>query len=69
MSYLWCIWLGLPGLVKMCISVMWCMPASRLGHETKHFNVGSYRRKQRGEDEIQEADFFDHNNTVGTLLC
>ena len=36
----------------------------RLGHETRHFNVGSYRRKQRGEDEIQNADLFDHKSKV-----
>ncbi len=36
----------------------------RLGHDTRHFNVGQYRRKQRGEDEIQDASFFDHKNPV-----
>ena len=35
----------------------------RLGHTTRHFNVGQYRRKQKGED-LQDAAFFDHNNTV-----
>ena len=38
--------------------------ACRLGHDTRHFNVGQYRRKQRGEDEIQDASFFDHKNPV-----
>ena len=36
----------------------------RLGHDTRHFNVGQYRRKQRGDDEIQDASFFDHKNPV-----
>ena len=36
----------------------------RLGHETKHFNVGSYRRKQRTDLEVQNADLFDHKNAV-----
>ena len=35
----------------------------RLGHTTRHFNVGQYRRKQKGDD-LQDAAFFDHNNTV-----
>jgi hypothetical protein len=35
-----------------------------LGHDTRHFNVGQYRRKQRGDDEIQDASFFDHKNPV-----
>ena len=40
-----------------------CM-SCRLGHETRHFNVGSYRRKQRGEAEIQDASLFDHKCKV-----
>ena len=36
----------------------------RLGHDTRHFNVGQYRRKQRNEDEIQDASMFDHKNPV-----
>ena len=34
-------------------------PSPRLGHPTRHFNVGKYRRKQREEGEVQSADFFD----------
>ena len=34
----------------------------RLGHPTRHFNVGQYRRKQKGEADVQDAAFFDHNN-------
>ncbi len=33
--------------------------ARRLGHPTRHFNVGKYRRKQRQQDEVQNASFFD----------
>ncbi len=42
--------------------------ARRLGHPTSHFNVGQYRRKQRGEYEVQDAAFFDHKNTVNSWL-
>jgi len=34
------------------------------GHTTKLFNVGSYRRLQRGQDEVQDAAFFDQKNEV-----
>lgn len=34
------------------------------GHETKHFNVGQYRRKQNEQSNVQDASFFDHNNPV-----
>ena len=37
----------------------------RLGHDTKHFNVGQYRRVQKTASEIQNASFFDPNNEVG----
>ena len=37
----------------------------RLGHDTKHFNVGQYRRVQKTTSEIQNASFFDPNNEVG----
>lgn len=40
----------------------------RLGHDTKHFNVGQYRRVQKGDEEMQDAQFFDPNNEVNTLL-
>lgn len=39
----------------------------RLGHTTRHFNVGQYRRKQKGDD-LQDAAFFDHNNTVSPYI-
>ena len=41
----------------------------RLGHDTRHFNVGQYRRKQRGDDELQDASFFDHKNPVRQRLA
>lgn len=28
-----------------------------------HFNVGNYRRRDKGE-ELQDASFFDHHNPV-----
>ncbi len=40
-------------------------PAPRLGHATRHFNVGSYRRRQKDSTEVQDASFFDHRNEVG----
>ena len=37
----------------------------RLGHETRHFNIGQYRRMQsRGKHESHDASFFDHTNLV-----
>lgn len=42
-------------------------PASRLGHDTRHFNVGAYRRTQKGADDVQDASFFDHANEVWAL--
>lgn len=41
-----------------------CRPCRRLGHDTAHFNVGNYRRKQKGADEVQDAAFFDSHNPV-----
>ena len=38
----------------------------RLGHVSKHFNVGWYRRKIKSDydGDDQDAAFFDHNNEV-----
>ena len=36
-----------------------------MGHPTGHFNVGQYRRKIKEGAELQDAEFFDHNNPVG----
>ena len=41
----------------------------RLGHDTKHFNVGQYRRVQKTASEVQDASFFDPNNEVASHLC
>src|SRR5690349_181943 len=40
----------------------------RLGHETRHFNVGQYRRRQNSDAQVQDASFFDHNNPVSDVL-
>ncbi|KAL3144542.1 hypothetical protein ABBQ32_004273 [Trebouxia sp. C0010 RCD-2024] len=55
---------GLPGRGKtfLCNKLMCYL--NWLGHTTRHFNVGQYRRKQKGDD-LQDAAFFDHNNTAG----
>ncbi|DBA78530.1 hypothetical protein WJX79_005894 [Trebouxia sp. C0005] len=55
---------GLPGRGKtfLCNKLMCYL--NWLGHTTRHFNVGQYRRKQKGED-MQDAAFFDHNNVAG----
>ena len=37
----------------------------RLGHVTSHFNVGNYRRIQKGKEEVQDASFFDSKNEAG----
>ena len=40
----------------------------RLGHETRHFNIGQYRRAQsQGKHESHNADFFDPSNSVSSL--
>ena len=39
--------------------------ACRLGHQSRHFNVGAYRRKIKVEEEDeQDANFFDPDNEV-----
>ncbi|GBF90835.1 6-phosphofructo-2-kinase fructose-2,6-bisphosphatase [Raphidocelis subcapitata] len=59
------IMVGLParGKTFLCNKLMSYL--NWLGHPTCHFNVGAYRRNQRGEHEIQDAAFFDHNNAEG----
>ncbi|KAI8473607.1 MAG: 6-phosphofructo-2-kinase-domain-containing protein [Monoraphidium minutum] len=58
------IMVGLParGKTFLCNKLMAYL--NWLGHPTSHFNVGQYRRRQRG-DEHQDASFFDHNNAAG----
>ncbi|KAK9817958.1 hypothetical protein WJX72_004907 [[Myrmecia] bisecta] len=56
---------GLPGRGKtfLCNKLMCYL--NWLGHETRHFNVGQYRRKQKGDAGVQDASFFDHSNPEG----
>lgn len=53
---------GLPGRGKTFLCNKLKCYLNWVGHETRHFNVGQYRRKERHEGEIQDANFFDHNN-------
>lgn len=52
---------------KHGLMLMLCM--YRLGHNTRHFNVGNYRRHQKSEEMAQDATFFDHSNEVGSSKC
>lgn len=55
---------GQPGILPLSPS-----PAvPRLGHATRHFNVGSYRRRQKDATEVQDASFFDHRNEVSCAV-
>ncbi|KIZ00666.1 putative 6-phosphofructo-2-kinase PB17E12.14c, partial [Monoraphidium neglectum] len=54
---------GLPARGKTFLCNKLLAYLNWLGHPTSHFNVGNYRRRQRG-DERQDASFFDHNNAV-----
>ncbi|BDA46799.1 6-phosphofructo-2-kinase/fructose-2,6-bisphosphatase 4 [Coccomyxa sp. Obi] len=56
---------GLPGRGKtfLCNKLMCYL--NWLGHDTRHFNVGQYRRVQKGTDEVQDASFFDPSNEAG----
>ena len=41
----------------------------RLGHETRHFNIGRYRRMQsHGTHKSHDAAFFDNSNAVSLAL-
>lgn len=63
------LWAG-PQHLQLChqgLSVSLCI-CCRLGHTTRHFNVGLYRRKQKGEEEVQDATFFDHTNQVPACM-
>ncbi|KAG2447462.1 hypothetical protein HYH02_007783 [Chlamydomonas schloesseri] len=62
------IMVGLPGRGKtfLCNKIVHYLNVSAtLGHATRHFNVGAYRRIQKGAHEVQSAAFFDHNNEAG----
>lgn len=56
---------GLParGKTFLCNKIMCYF--NWLGHPTRHFNVGNYRRSQAGEGEVQDASFFDPSNPEG----
>ncbi|KAK9918087.1 hypothetical protein WJX75_001099 [Coccomyxa subellipsoidea] len=56
---------GLPGRGKtfLCNKLMCYL--NWLGHDTRHFNVGQYRRVQKGAGEVQDASFFDPTNEAG----
>ena len=60
------IMVGLPGRGKtyLCNKLMCYL--NWLGHTSKHFNVGSYRRKIKSEADsvVQDSAFFDHSNEV-----
>uniref|UniRef100_A0A7R9VHD7 6-phosphofructo-2-kinase domain-containing protein n=1 Tax=Chlamydomonas euryale TaxID=1486919 RepID=A0A7R9VHD7_9CHLO len=59
------IMVGLPGRGKTFLCNKLRCYLNWLGHNTKHINVGSYRRAQKAEGEVQGADFFDHRNQHG----
>ncbi|KAH7617284.1 putative 6-phosphofructo-2-kinase/fructose-2,6-bisphosphatase [Nannochloris sp. 'desiccata'] len=56
---------GLParGKTFICNKIMCYF--NWLGHPTRHFNVGNYRRQQAGESSQQNAEFFDPSNPEG----
>jgi 6-phosphofructo-2-kinase/fructose-2,6-biphosphatase len=60
------IMVGLPGRGKTFLCNKLRCYLSWLGHTTAHFNVGQYRRMQRGSTgEVQDAAFFDATNKAG----
>ncbi|GIL48145.1 hypothetical protein Vafri_4830 [Volvox africanus] len=56
---------GLPGRGKTFLCNKIKCYLNWLGHHTRHFNVGSYRRLQKGDHEVQTAEFFDAHNPMG----
>lgn len=61
------IMVGLPGRGKTFLCNKLKCYLNWLGHQTAHFNVGNYRRKQKGETERQDANFFDAKNQAGLV--
>ncbi|GBF94979.1 bifunctional 6-phosphofructo-2-kinase fructose-2,6-bisphosphate 2-phosphatase [Raphidocelis subcapitata] len=61
------IMVGLPGRGKTFLCNKLKCYLNWLGHTTAHFNVGNYRRRQKGEDERQDAHFFDARNQQGLV--
>ncbi|KAF5833944.1 6-phosphofructo-2-kinase-domain-containing protein [Dunaliella salina] len=58
------IMVGLPGRGKTFLCNKLKRYLNWLGHNTQHFNVGNYRRKNKGSEE-QDASFFDQKNEAG----
>jgi len=56
---------GLPGRGKTFLCNKLCSYLNWLGHRTRHFNVGFYRRRMNTSHEAQDATFFDKNNQDG----
>uniref|UniRef100_A0A383W1K9 6-phosphofructo-2-kinase domain-containing protein n=1 Tax=Tetradesmus obliquus TaxID=3088 RepID=A0A383W1K9_TETOB len=56
---------GLPGRGKTFLCNKLKCYLNWLGHPTAHFNVGQYRRKIKEGADMQDAEFFDHNNPAG----
>ncbi|GLI69499.1 hypothetical protein VaNZ11_014133 [Volvox africanus] len=56
---------GLPGRGKTFLCNKIKCYLNWLGHHTNHFNVGSYRRLQKSDHEVQTAEFFDAHNPMG----
>ena len=56
---------GLPGRGKTFLCNKLKCYLNWLGHNTKHINVGQFRRKQKEDREVQTADFFDSSNAEG----
>ena len=57
--------MGLPGRGKTFLCNKLLCYLNWLGHETRHFNVGQFRRAQKGQQEVQDASVFDHRNAAG----
>lgn len=59
------IMVGLPGRGKTFLCNKLVSYLNWLGHTTRHFNVGQYRRVMKDDSEVQNASFFDHANAAG----
>lgn len=59
------IMVGLPGRGKTFLCNKLKSYLTWLGHPTRHFNVGIYRRKNREDGVVQDASFFDSHNAAG----
>lgn len=59
------IMVGLPGRGKTYLCNKIKSYLTWLGHPTRHFNVGMYRRQNKKDGKMQDAAFFDKNNSAG----